>query len=171
VVEELKKIQALHDLQRNRPGRLDLGEPRLRHRQDHRRCDGQGRKEGVITVEDGKIARERARSRRGHAVRRGYLSPYFINNPEKQICVLEDPYILLYDKKISSIRELLPLLEQVAKAGSRCCLSPRNRRRGARHAGGEQHPRHPEDLRREGAGLRDRARRCSKTWRFSPAAR
>src|SRR5213595_73404 len=48
---------------------------------------------------------------------RGYLSPYFINNPEKQICVLEDPYILLYDKKISSIRELLPILEQVAKAG------------------------------------------------------
>ncbi|HEV2430564.1 MAG TPA: chaperonin GroEL, partial [Burkholderiales bacterium] len=46
-----------------------------------------------------------------------YLSPYFINNPEKQIAVLEDPYILLHDKKISSIRELLPLLEQVAKAG------------------------------------------------------
>src|SRR5213595_3380276 len=48
---------------------------------------------------------------------RGYLSPYFINNPEKQICVLEDPYILLYDKKVSNIRELLPLLELVAKAG------------------------------------------------------
>ena len=48
---------------------------------------------------------------------RGYLSPYFINNPEKQIAVLEDPYILLHDKKISSIRELLPLLEQVAKSG------------------------------------------------------
>jgi len=48
---------------------------------------------------------------------RGYLSPYFINSPEKQIAVLEDPYILLHDKKISSIRELLPVLEQVAKAG------------------------------------------------------
>ncbi|TMH27551.1 MAG: chaperonin GroEL, partial [Betaproteobacteria bacterium] len=48
---------------------------------------------------------------------RGYLSPYFINSPEKQIAVLEDPYILLHDKKISSIRELLPILEQVAKAG------------------------------------------------------
>jgi chaperonin GroEL len=48
---------------------------------------------------------------------RGYLSPYFINNPEKQIAVLEDPYILLHDKKISNIRDLLPLLEQVAKAG------------------------------------------------------
>src|SRR5262250_1491856 len=47
---------------------------------------------------------------------RGYLSPYFINNAEKQISVLEDPYILLHDKKISSIRDLLPILEQVAKS-------------------------------------------------------
>jgi chaperonin GroEL len=47
---------------------------------------------------------------------RGYLSPYFINDPEKQIAVLEDPYILFHDKKISAIRELLPVLEQVAKA-------------------------------------------------------
>ena len=48
---------------------------------------------------------------------RGYISPYFINNPDKQVALLEDPYILLHDKKISSIRELLPILEQVAKAG------------------------------------------------------
>ena len=48
---------------------------------------------------------------------RGYLSPYFINNPEKQIAVLENPYVLLHDKKISNIRDLLPVLEQVAKAG------------------------------------------------------
>src|SRR5207344_1182545 len=47
----------------------------------------------------------------------GYLSPYFINNAEKQNALLEDAYILLYDKKISSIRDLLPVLEQVAKAG------------------------------------------------------
>jgi len=47
---------------------------------------------------------------------RGYLSPYFINNPDKQIVVLDEPYILLYDKKISNIRDLLPVLEQVAKA-------------------------------------------------------
>src|ERR671934_181577 len=55
--------------------------------------------------------------REGMKFDRGYLSPYFINSPEKQIAVLEDPYILLHDKKISSIRELLPILEQVAKAG------------------------------------------------------
>src|SRR5690242_19540319 len=48
---------------------------------------------------------------------RGYLSPYFINNPEKQTAILDNPYILLFDKKISNIRDLLPVLEQVAKAG------------------------------------------------------
>ncbi|MFN3629041.1 MAG: chaperonin GroEL, partial [Casimicrobiaceae bacterium] len=48
---------------------------------------------------------------------RGYISPYFINNPDKQLAVLENPYILLHDKKISNIRDLLPALEQVAKAG------------------------------------------------------
>jgi chaperonin GroEL len=48
---------------------------------------------------------------------RGYLSPYFINNAEKQMSVLDNPYVLLYDKKVSNVRDLLPLLEQVAKAG------------------------------------------------------
>ena len=48
---------------------------------------------------------------------RGYLSPYFINNPDKQIAEIESPYILLHDKKISNIRDLLPVLEQVAKSG------------------------------------------------------
>jgi chaperonin GroEL len=74
-------------------------------------------KEGVITVEDGKSLANELELVEGMQFDRGYLSPYFINNPEKQIAVLEDPYILLHDKKISSIRELLPLLEQVAKAG------------------------------------------------------
>src|SRR3954464_934564 len=74
-------------------------------------------KEGVITVEDGKSLENELDLVEGMQFDRGYLSPYFINNPEKQIAVLEDPYILLYDKKISSIRELLPILEAVAKAG------------------------------------------------------
>jgi chaperonin GroEL len=74
-------------------------------------------KEGVITVEDGKSLSNELDVVEGMQFDRGYLSPYFINNPEKQVAVLEDPYILLHDKKISSIRELLPILEQVAKAG------------------------------------------------------
>jgi chaperonin GroEL len=74
-------------------------------------------KEGVITVEDGKSLENELDLVEGMQFDRGYLSPYFINNPEKQMCALEDPFILLYDKKISSIRELLPILEQVAKAG------------------------------------------------------
>jgi chaperonin GroEL len=74
-------------------------------------------KEGVITVEDGKSLQNELEVVEGMQFDRGYLSPYFINNAEKQISVLDNPYILLFDKKISNIRDLLPLLEQVAKAG------------------------------------------------------
>jgi chaperonin GroEL len=74
-------------------------------------------KEGVITVEDGKSLQNELEVVEGMQFDRGYLSPYFINNAEKQISLLENPYILLHDKKISNIRDLLPLLEQVAKAG------------------------------------------------------
>src|SRR6187397_3224793 len=74
-------------------------------------------KEGVITVEDGKSLDNELDLVEGMQFDRGYLSPYFINNADKQLCALEDPYVLLYDKKISNIRDLLPILEQVAKAG------------------------------------------------------
>ena len=74
-------------------------------------------KEGVITVEDGKSLQNELEVVEGMQFDRGYLSPYFINSAEKQMSVLDNPYILLYDKKISGIRELLPVLEQVAKAG------------------------------------------------------
>jgi len=74
-------------------------------------------KEGVITVEDGTSLESELEVVEGMQFDRGYLSPYFINNAEKQMAVLEDPFVLLYDKKVSNIRDLLPVLEQVAKAG------------------------------------------------------
>ncbi|MCZ2440149.1 MAG: chaperonin GroEL [Burkholderiales bacterium] len=74
-------------------------------------------KEGVITVEDGKSLNNELDVVEGMQFDRGYLSPYFINNPDKQVAVLDNPYVLLHDKKISNIRELLPALEAVAKSG------------------------------------------------------
>ena len=73
-------------------------------------------KEGVITVEDGKSLENELDVVEGMQFDRGYLSPYFINNPEKQVSALDDPYVLIFDKKISNIRDLLPVLEQVAKS-------------------------------------------------------
>jgi len=74
-------------------------------------------KEGVITVEDGKGLENELELVEGMQFDRGYISPYFINNADKQTALLEDPYVLLHDKRIGSIRELLPLLELVAKSG------------------------------------------------------
>ena len=74
-------------------------------------------KEGVITIEEGKSLENELDVVEGMQFDRGYLSPYFINNPDKQIAILEDPLVLIHDKKISSIRDLLPVLEETAKAG------------------------------------------------------
>ena len=74
-------------------------------------------KEGVITVEEGNGIENELEVVEGMQFDRGYLSPYFINNQDRMTAELEDPYILLHDKKIANIRELLPLLESVAKAG------------------------------------------------------
>ena len=74
-------------------------------------------KEGVITVEDGSGLESELDVVEGMQFDRGYLSPYFINNQERQIALLDNPFVLLHYKKISNIRDLLPTLEQVAKSG------------------------------------------------------
>ncbi|WP_119421776.1 chaperonin GroEL [Desertibaculum subflavum] len=73
--------------------------------------------EGVITIEEAKGLETELDVVEGMQFDRGYLSPYFVTNAEKMICELEDPYILLFEKKLSGIQELLPLLEAVAQSG------------------------------------------------------
>ena len=73
--------------------------------------------EGVITVEEAKGTETNVEVVEGMQFDRGYLSPYFITDPDKMETELESPYILLYDKKISSMKDLLPILEQTAQGG------------------------------------------------------
>jgi chaperonin GroEL len=73
-------------------------------------------REGVITVEDGSGLENELEVVEGMQFDRGYVSPYFVNSAEKRMCILENPFILAYDKKISSVAEILPLLEQITQA-------------------------------------------------------
>ena len=74
-------------------------------------------KDGVITVEESKTMNTELQTVEGMQFDRGYLSPYFISDPDRMECVLEDPYILIHEKKISNMKDLLPLLEQIARSG------------------------------------------------------
>jgi chaperonin GroEL len=74
-------------------------------------------KDGVITVEEGKSLQTDLEVVEGMQFDRGYLSPYFVTEPEKMLVELEDPYILLHDKKISNMKDLVPLLEEIARSG------------------------------------------------------
>jgi chaperonin GroEL len=74
-------------------------------------------KDGVITVEEGKTMQTQLDVVDGMQFDRGYLSPYFVTDPERMECILEEPYILIHEKKISALKDLLPLLEETAKTG------------------------------------------------------
>ena len=74
-------------------------------------------KDGVITVEESKTMTTELETVDGMQFDRGYLSPYFVSDAERMECVFEDPYILIHDKKISNMKDLLPILEQIARAG------------------------------------------------------
>ena len=112
-------------------------------------------KDGVITVEESKTMTTELDTVEGMQFDRGYLSPYFISDPDRMECVLEDPYILIHEKKISNMKDLLPgpradRPQRQAAAGHRRGSG----RRSAGDSGRQQAARHPERLRREGSRLR-----------------
>ena len=112
-------------------------------------------KEGVITVEEAKGMETTLEVVEGMQFDRGYISPYFVTNPEKMEAALEEPYILINEKKISAMKDLLPMLETDRQDGQTPGDHRRGRgRRGPGHPGGQQAPRHPAGGRGQGPGLR-----------------
>ena len=112
-------------------------------------------KDGVITVEEAKTLETSLDVVEGMQFDRGYLSPYFVTDPERMEVVLENPVILIHEKKISSMKDLLPLLEQVARARPAAADHRRGRRRrGAGDARRQQAARHAAGRGRQGARLR-----------------
>ena len=111
-------------------------------------------KEGVITVEEGSGLENELEVVEGMQFDRGYLSPYFINNQQSQSAELDKPLIFLVDKKISNIRELLPLLEAIAKGGRQLLIVAEDVEGEAlANVGRQHHPRHRQSRRRQSAGL------------------
>jgi chaperonin GroEL len=117
-------------------------------------------KDGVITVEEAKTLDTSLEVVEGMQFDRGYLSPYFVTDPERMEVVLEHPYVLIHEKKISAMKDLLPLLEQVAQAGRprRTSKARRWRRSSSTSCGARSRSR---PSRRRASAIA--ARRCSKT--------
>ena len=114
-----------------------------------------GATNGVITIEEGKTADTEVVVVQGMQFDRGYLSPHFVTNQESMIVELENPYILIYEEKISSAKNLIPLLETISKKKEPLLDHRRgHRRRGPGDPGAQQAQGHPAGLRRQGARLR-----------------
>ncbi len=120
VVEELKKISKKIDNKNTREveqvATIAANNDRSIGQKIAEAIDKVG-KDGVITVEEAKTMATELKLVEGMQFDQGYLSPYFCTDTEKMECILEDPYLLIYEKKISNIKDILPLLEKVAKAG------------------------------------------------------
>ena len=112
-------------------------------------------KDGVITVEESQTFGMEMDLVEGMRFDKGYISPYFVTDPERMEAVLDDPYVLLVGSKISSVRDLLPVLEKVMQTRQAARDHRRGRRgRGPGHARRQQDPRHVQVGRRQGPGLR-----------------
>jgi len=115
-------------------------------------------KDGVITVEESRTMETELQTVDGMQFDRGYLSPYFISDPDRMECVLEDPYILIHEKKISNMKDLLPCWNSRPRRQALAGNRRRSGRRSAGDIGSEQAARDVECLRCEGSWLR----RCRK---------
>ena len=112
-------------------------------------------KDGVVNVEEGQTFGMELEFTEGMQFDKGYISPYMITDQDRMEAVLEDPYILIANQKIGSVRDILPILEQTMQAGKPLVHDRRGRRgRVARDPGGQQAPRHLHRRRGQGAGLR-----------------
>ena len=133
VVDELHKLAEEIDPKDNKAiteVASHRGQQRQGDRPEARRGDEEGRRtDGVITIEEGKTAETVVNVVQGMQFDRGYLSPHFVNNQEAVTCEFENPYILIYEEKISNVKSLIPLLEWAAQAeGPAASSSPRTSR-------------------------------------------